>query len=277
MLIAYMSFSRILGDAYTRRNSVILCSMIRTCHVHLLGIVPYEEAWELQNRLAGEISAGIQQPTLLLLEHPHTYTFGRSGNADNMLWDESTLARKNISVHWVDRGGDVTYHGPGQLVGYPLIPLGTPNLLVEQRRDSAHLPKADYIEYLRKLEVTLITALAKLGVTAEQYPGLTGVWIQLPPPTQSGDESLMASQLPSKIASIGVKVDARGVSRHGFALNVNPDMSYWEGIIGCGLEDYQETSLAELLSPPPTVESVMQGVIAAFGEKFDYTMQIKSL
>ena len=277
MLIAYMSFSRILGDAYARRNSVILCSMIRTCHVHLLGIVPYEDAWELQNRLAGEISAGIQQPTLLLLEHPHTYTFGRSGNADNMLWDEATLARKNISVHWVDRGGDVTYHGPGQLVGYPLIPLGTPNLQVEQRRDSAHLPKADYIEYLRKLEVTLITALANLGVTAEQYPGLTGVWIQLPPPTQSGDESLMASQLPSKIASIGVKVDARGVSRHGFALNVNPDMSYWEGIIGCGLEDYQETSLAELLSPPPTVESVMQGVIAAFGEEFDYTMQIKSL
>lgn len=277
MLIAYMSFSRILGDAYARRNSVILCSMIRTCHVHLLGIVPYEEAWELQNRLAGEISAGIQQPTLLLLEHPHTYTFGRSGNADNMLWDKATLARKNISVHWVDRGGDVTYHGPGQLVGYPLIPLGTPNLQVEQRRDSAHLPKADYIEYLRKLEVTLITALANLGVTAEQSPGLTGVWIQLPPPTQSGDESLMASQLPSKIASIGVKVDARGVSRHGFALNVNPDMSYWEGIIGCGLGDYQETSLAELLSPPPTVESVMQGVIAAFGEEFDYTMQIKSL
>ncbi len=277
MLITYMSFSRILGDAYARRNSVILCSMIRTCHVHLLGIVPYEDAWELQNRLAGEISAGIQQPTLLLLEHPHTYTFGRSGNADNMLWDEATLARKNISVHWVDRGGDVTYHGPGQLVGYPLIPLGTPNLQVEQRRDSAHLPKADYIEYLRKLEVTLITALANLGVTAEQSPGLTGVWIQLPPPTQSGDESLMASQLPSKIASIGVKVDARGVSRHGFALNVNPDMSYWEGIIGCGLEDYQETSLAELLSPPPTVDSVMQGVIAAFGEEFDYTMQIKSL
>lgn len=277
MLIACMSFSRILGDAYARRNSVILCSMIRTCHVHLLGIVPYEEAWELQNRLAGEISAGIQQPTLLLLEHPHTYTFGRSGNADNMLWDEATLARKNISVHWVDRGGDVTYHGPGQLVGYPLIPLGTPNLQVAQRRDSAHLPKADYIEYLRKLEVTLVTALTKLGVTAEQYPGLTGVWIQLPPPAQSGDESLMASQLPSKIASIGVKVDARGVSRHGFALNVNPDMSYWEGIIGCGLDDYQETSLAELLSPPPTVESVIQGVIAAFGEEFDYTMQIKSL
>ena len=251
--------------------------MIRTCHVHLLGIVPYEEAWELQNRLAGEISAGIQQPTLLLLEHPHTYTFGRSGNADNMLWDKATLARNNISVHWVDRGGDVTYHGPGQLVGYPLIPLGTPNLQVEQRRGSAHLPMADYIEYLRKLEVTLITALAKLGVTAEQHPGLTGVWIQLPPPTHSRDESLMASQLPSKIASIGVKVDARGVSRHGFALNVNPDMSYWEGIIGCGLEDYQETSLAELLSPSPAVESVMQGVIGAFGEEFDYTMQIKSL
>ena len=251
--------------------------MTRICLVHFLGLVPYEEAWEIQNRLAGEISAGIRQPTLLLLEHPHTYTFGRSGNADNMLWDEATLARKNISVHWVDRGGDVTYHGPGQLVGYPLLPLGTPSSQVEQKQDSAHLPKADYIEYLRKLEATLISALAKLGVTGEQSPGLTGVWIHLPTPIRSGGESFMASQLPSKIASIGVKVDARGVSRHGFALNVNPDMSYWEGIIGCGLEDYQETCLAELISPPPTVEAVMQDVIAAFGAKFDYTMQIKSL
>lgn len=171
----------------------------------------------------------------------------------------------------------MTYHGPGQLVGYPLIPLGTPNLQVEQKRDSANLPKADYIEYLRKLEATLIATLAKLGVTGEQYPGLTGVWIQLPSPTHSRDESLMASQLPSKITSIGIKVDARGVSRHGFALNVNTDMSYWEGIIGCGLEDYQETSLAELPSPPPTVESVVQDVIAAIGEEFDCTMQIKLL
>ena len=251
--------------------------MIRTCLVHLLGLVPYQEAWELQEKLAREIAAGERPPTLLLLEHSHTYTFGRSGNADNILWDEATLARKKVSVHWVDRGGDVTYHGPGQLVGYPLLPLGTPSSHVEQKPDSAHLLKADYIEYLRKLEAALIAALAKLGVTGEQYPGLTGVWIQLPPPTQRGDESLMASQLPSKIASIGVKVDARGVSRHGFALNVNPDMSYWEGIIGCGLGDYPETSLANLLSPPPTVESVTQGVIAAFGEEFNYTMQIKSL
>jgi len=251
--------------------------MTRICHVHTFGLVPYQEAWDLQEDLTREIAEGKRPPTLLLLEHPHTYTFGRGGKVANLLWDEAKLVKKGISVHWVDRGGDVTYHGPGQLVGYPLLPLGNPSIQVDQKQDPAHLPKIDYIEYLRKLEATLIAALAKVGVTGARFPGLTGVWIQLPSPKRSGDESLMASQLPSKIASIGVKVDARGVSRHGFALNVNPDMSYWEGIIGCGLEDYPETSLAELLSPPPTVGTVMQDVIAAFGEEFDYAMQIKSL
>lgn len=238
---------------------------------------PYQEAWNLQETLAREIAAGERPPTLLLLEHPHTYTFGRSGKKDNLLWDEATLMEKGIDVLWIDRGGDVTYHGPGQLVGYPLLPLETPIFQVDQQGDSADIPKADYIDYLRKLEATLIAALAKIGVTGEQFTGLTGVWVRLPPPTSRGDESFMASLLPSKIASIGVKVDARGVTRHGFALNVNPDMSFWEGIIGCGLEDYQEISLAELLSPSPTVENVLHKVIAAFGEEFNYAMKIMPL
>jgi lipoyl(octanoyl) transferase len=250
--------------------------MERICHVHQLGLVPYEEAWELQERLAKEIASGEKPAALLLLEHPNTYTFGRSGHIENMLWDETELARKGISVHWVDRGGDVTYHGPGQLVGYPLIPLGTINSQAESNLDPTQHTKVDYIKYLRKLESLLIKALAKLGVEAIQYPKLTGVWVEN---TRISDNKDIAQgkKLPLKIAAIGVKVDARGISRHGFALNVNPDMSYWEGIIGCGLEDYAVTSLVDVLDQAPAMEQIMQEVVVAFGEEFKYSMEYKSV
>ncbi len=102
------------------------------CHVHDLGLMDYQPAWDLQNRLAAEIARSERPPTLLLLEHPHTYTFGRRGQAENLLWDENQLKARGVSVHWVDRGGDVTYHGPGQLVGYPLVPLGQIGLKVSR-------------------------------------------------------------------------------------------------------------------------------------------------
>jgi lipoate-protein ligase B len=233
--------------------------MDAVCNVVWLGLVPYEEAWQLQNRLAVEIAAGRQPPTLLLLEHPHTYTFGRSGHIENLLWDEAELTRRDVAVQWVDRGGDVTYHGPGQLVGYPLLPLGSMNMQVQTGRDAAHLPKADYIGYLRDLEETLMVALSQLGVTGMRLPGLTGVWVQSD-----------TRALPAKIAAIGVKVDARGVTRHGFALNVNPDMSYWDGIIGCGLKEYQVTSLAKLLDFVPTMPEVLEAITDAFCKVFEY-------
>jgi lipoate-protein ligase B len=235
--------------------------MERICHVYRLGLVDYADAWELQGRLARAIATGSRPPTLLLLEHPHTYTFGRSGKIENLLWGEAELERRDISVHWVDRGGDVTYHGPGQLVGYPLLPLGSPGAVADPANDAARLPQVDYIEYLRRLENMLIAALEKLGVTGFQSPGLTGIWVQ---------SSGAAPSLPAKIAAIGVKVDARGISRHGFALNVNPDMVYWEGIIGCGLHDYPVASLADLLDPSPSMEQVIQAVSAAFGKEFGY-------
>ncbi len=234
------------------------------CFVHWLGVMEYEQAWRLQDRLAAEIGAGQRPPTLLLLEHPHTYTFGRRGHPENLLWEDAELERRGVSVHWVDRGGDVTYHGPGQLVGYPLLPLAPGGLNANPGGDPGgepHLPQADYIGYLRRLEETLIAALACLGVPAQRIEGLTGVWVK--------SES---SQQPSKIAAIGVKVDARGVTRHGFALNVAPDMAYWEGIVGCGLKDAAVASLAELLDPTPTMEQVRREVVAAFGEVFGYEM-----
>src|SRR5512139_2458833 len=120
--------------------------MAGICEVMRLGLVPYLEAWEYQNRLAEAIGRGRRPPTLLLLEHPHTYTFGRRGHPENLLWDAAELKRRGVSVYWVDRGGDVTYHGPGQLVGYPLLPLAPAGLHADPGHDP-HLPQADYIGY----------------------------------------------------------------------------------------------------------------------------------
>lgn len=247
------------------------------CRVYRLGLVPYSQAWQLQEQLAGQVGRGEQPATLLLLEHPPVYTFGRRGQASNLLWDEQELERRGVSVVWVDRGGDVTYHGPGQLVGYPLLPLAPGGLYAARPVGNGGpsggvLPRADYVGYIRKLEQALVLALARLGVACFQIPGLTGVWVQ-PDSRPQGQADQPKLQLPpAKIAAIGVKVDARGVSRHGFALNVDMDMSYWQGIIGCGLRDYPVTSLAELSSPPPSMDKVIETVVAALGEVFGYEM-----
>lgn len=225
------------------------------CHVLRLGFVDYQLAWELQNRLADEIAAGSRPQALLLLEHPHIFTFGRRGQAANLLWSPEELARRRVQTLWVDRGGDVTYHGPGQLVGYPLLKLAAARALAEPQ----HLPPADYTGYLRRLERTLVQALSALGVAAQQREAMTGVWVQ------AGGEL-------RKIASIGVKVDARGLTRHGFSLNVAPDMSYWQGIIACGLPGEGQTSLAELLPQPIRMEQAIAAVSTAFGDVFGFRM-----
>lgn len=234
-----------------------------------LGLMEYEAAWKLQDEYAHEISEGKRHPTLLLLEHPHVYTFGRRGKQENLLWSEGQLKEKGIATHWVDRGGDVTYHGPGQLVGYPLIPL----LPLSQRErgwgeGETRIPDADYVGYVRKLEKVLIVALANLGLAAGQRPGLTGVWIQADVHSRCPRCKPEDRRKPAKIAAIGVKVDARGVSRHGFALNVNPDMDYWDGIIACGLQDEPIVSLADLFEEAPSMERVKKEVVAAFQEVF---------
>ena len=244
-----------------------------------LGLVEYERAWKLQEEFAREIAEGKRPPTLMLLEHPHVYTFGRRGKQENVLWGEVQLKEKGIAIHWVDRGGDVTYHGPGQLVGYPLIPLGGVQSLHTlegqslETLDSTRIPQADYVGYVRKLEQTLIMALARMGLATGQRPGLTGVWVQADVHSRCPRCKPEDRRKPAKIAAIGVKVDARGISRHGFALNVNPDMEYWEGIIACGLQDEPVVSLADLFAEPPPMERVKQEVIAAFGDIFDYEIK----
>ena len=236
------------------------------CVVETLGLIEYETAWKLQDSYAAEVATDTRPPTLLLLEHPHVYTFGRKGQAEHLLWNEAQLKEKGIATFWVDRGGDVTYHGPGQLVGYPLLPLG--------RVDSEQkIPQADYVDYVRKLEKTLIIALANLGLVAGQQTGLTGVWVQADVWSRCPRCRPEDKKKPAKVAAIGVKVDARGVSRHGFALNVDPDMSYWDGIIACGLADYPVASLADLLEPVPAMDKVKREIISAFGKVFEYEMK----
>lgn len=238
------------------------------CEVRRLGLVPYRDAWELQKRLAAQRAADSIPDTLLLLEHPHTYTFGRSGQPENLLWTESQQAERGISVEWVDRGGDVTYHGPGQVVGYPILKLGVAT-------DSGDgLPRADYVSYIRKLEDVIIRTIAHFGLVTGQLSGITGVFVN--PDT----ESRCAFCPPSKrrvckIAAIGVKVDGNGISQHGFAINVEPDMLYFEGIIGCGLKDHPAISMAELMLNPPTVSEVMDEAVRQFGNVFEREMAIR--
>jgi len=241
----------------------------KICHVYQLGSIPYQPAWDLQNRLAERIAQGEHPPALLLLEHPHTYTLGRRAAAENLVWDEAERERQGVSVYWVDRGGDVTYHGPGQLVGYPLLPLApSPDW------SSDRLPQADYVGYVRRLEETLILTLSGLGLACGQLPGLTGVWVQADVASRClrCPEGPAQRKQPAKIASIGVKVDVKGISRHGFALNVDPDMRYWEGIIPCGLKEVSMVSLADFLHPVPTMDEIMDRVTRSFSDVFGYRM-----
>jgi|SRR5579884_1167731 len=181
-----------------------------------LGSIDYQEAWDLQQRLAEQRGADEIPDTLLLLEHPHTYTLGRKGKRRHILLTPRQLKRRGIAVYDVDRGGDVTYHGPEQLVGYPILKLPPDRL--------------DYVRYIRDVERALLLAVRDRGVPARLKEGYSGVWI--------GDD---------KICAIGVKVDARGVTSHGFALNVNTDLSYFEHIIPCGITDKGVTSLQKIL------------------------------
>jgi lipoate-protein ligase B len=238
-----------------------------------LGLMEYERAWKLQDEYAREIAEGKRAPTLLLVEHPHVYTFGRRGKQEHLVWGESQLKEKGIAIHWVDRGGDVTYHGPGQLVGYPLIPLTPIPAQGSGDKGQGRIHDTDYVGYIRKLEETLIVTLARLGLVAGQRSGLTGVWIQSDVHSRCPRCKPEDRRKPAKIAAIGVKVDVRGVSRHGFALNVNPDMDYWDGIIACGLQDEPIVSLADLFTEPPPMERVKQEVIAAFREVFHYEIK----
>jgi lipoyl(octanoyl) transferase len=232
------------------------------CEARWLGTVDYDTAWQMQDRFAAEIAAGHRPPTLLLLEHPHVYTLGRRAQAGNVLWNEAERETHGVLLREVDRGGDVTYHGPGQLVGYPLLPLAP------RGWNGERLPQADFVGYIRKLEKVLIFALARLGVVAGQREGLTGVWVAADVWSRCPRCIPSLKPQPAKIASIGVKVDVHGVSRHGFALNVATDPVYWQGIIPCGIDQVQMADIADLLEHAPTMNQVREAVLVSFEEVF---------
>ena len=198
-----------------------------------LGTIEYRVAWELQRRLVERRQIGEVADTVLLLEHPPVYTLGRRASASNVLLDASELDRAGIDIIAVDRGGDVTYHGPGQLVVYPVI------RLAGQRH---------VVDFVRALEEVAIRALREFGVEACRREGLTGAWV--------GRE---------KIVAIGVRVGAGGVTSHGLALNVAPDLTHFAGIVPCGLATEGVTSLAAL-GRPVDVSTAGGAVRRALGE-----------
>ncbi len=204
--------------------------------VRRLGCIAYEEAWALQRELVPLIAAGNAPETLLLLEHPHTYTIGRGGGYDHLLASPEEMHARGAIVLESDRGGDITYHGPGQVVGYPLLNL-------RRRGWDVHL-------YLRSLEEVIIRTLAGYGLQGEREAAYTGVWCR-----------------DAKVAAIGVKI-SRGVTMHGFALNVRPDLSYFEQIIPCGIHDREVTSLERLLGEAPPIDEVKRDLVRSFEAVF---------
>jgi lipoyl(octanoyl) transferase len=225
---------------------------MQICLVHPLGTVEYDYAWSLQKSLATDRGQQQRPDSLLLLEHPHTYTLGSSGKMEHLLFDEAERAKRGISVHHVDRGGDITYHGPGQLVGYPIVQLPRSNNGL----------RTDVIGYVRNLEAMLIQAIAPFSISGERLSGYTGVWVNV-------DGELQ------KIAAIGVKVTTKSVTFHGFALNVNTDLDYFRGIIPCGIPDKPVTSMEKILGYTVDMTDVSDAIIASFGDVFDRDMLIE--
>ncbi|MCH7606291.1 MAG: lipoyl(octanoyl) transferase LipB [Chloroflexi bacterium] len=210
-----------------------------TCRVVHLGTLEYRHAWDIQLRLAGDVHEGVQPNTLLLLEHPPVYTWGRLSKPEHILLPPEELEKRGISVYEADRGGQVTFHGPGQLVAYPVVDLrnwGGP------------------VKYVRTLEQVIIGTLADLGINAGTIDGITGVWAE-----------------DAKISAIGVKI-SRGVAYHGLAINVNTDLTYFDYIVPCGIYDRPVTSMAKLLGEPVDMAAVRYSLAYRFGQAMGFKM-----
>jgi lipoate-protein ligase B len=204
-----------------------------------LGFIDYKEAWDLQKSIFNKRLSGEIPDTFFMLEHPHTYTLGKVAEKENLISNDDQLKELGISVYEIDRGGDITYHGPGQIVGYPIINL-------KDWKEDTH-------EYLRGLEEIIIQTCSHYGISSERNSKYTGVWI--------GNR---------KIAAIGIKV-SRWITMHGFAFNVNTDLNYFGGIIPCGIKDKDVTSLQRELNKQLDIQEVKEVLLQNFKKYFGYS------
>jgi len=200
--------------------------------VAYLGHTSFDACWNLQQEIFGQRLTGRIADVLLLTEHGHVYTLGKNGDEKHLIADRSELAQAGIAVVHIDRGGDITYHGPGQIVGYPILDL---SVLLK-----------DLDRYLRAIETIVIRSLARFGVQGSRISGHTGVWV--------GDR---------KICAIGIKT-SRWITMHGFALNVNTDLSYFEKIVPCGISDKGVTSIEQCVGKPLLMQDVTDVVVDEF-------------
>lgn len=223
------------------------------------GLEEYSETWEHQqavfDRIVAQKMANRDRPEseqtvpdnrLILVEHPHVYTLGKSGDEKHLLIGESERTQLGVSYYRINRGGDITYHGPGQIVGYPIFDL-------EQFFTDIH-------RYLRTLEEAIILTLAEYGISAGRYEGFTGVWLEADDPSRA-----------RKIAALGVKC-SRWVTMHGFAFNVNTDLSFFDRIVPCGIADKAVTSMARELGSSPNQKEVEQRLLVNLSNVFDFDL-----
>lgn len=221
-----------------------------------LGFISFKEAWDLQENLMAKVieqklamrtskTTKIPDNYLLFCQHPHVYTLGKSGDASHVIFSSEELEKKGIEFYKINRGGDITYHGPGQWVVYPIFDL-------DQFFTDIH-------KYLRYLEEVIIETLSEYVIKSESYPSYTGVWIDSQIP-----------RLARKICAMGVRC-SRWVTMHGLALNVNTDLSYFQGIIPCGIDDKQVTSMQKELSKEVNMEEIKQKLMNHLQKKFDFS------
>jgi lipoate-protein ligase B len=219
--------------------------LLKECWVVDLGLVGYQPAWDLQRRLVAARKAGAVPDVLLLCEHPHVITLGRNGKREHLHASDRLLRQMGVEFHPTDRGGDITYHGPGQIVGYPILNLS------EIHRD--------VVWYVRQLEEAMIRATSDFGITATRKAGMTGVWVDRP----GGEE---------KLAAIGVHI-SRWVTSHGFAYNVSTDLRFFDLIVPCGIADKRPTSLERLAGRAVALPEVKPRIVERFGEVFGLAMR----
>jgi len=222
---------------------------MKDCLVVELGLIGYGPAYELQRRLVAAHKANRLPDVLVVCEHPHVITLGRNGKREHLRASDHLLRQMGVEFHPTDRGGDITYHGPGQLVGYPIF-----NLAGIRR---------DVVWYVRQLEEAMIRATADFGITAVRKPGMTGVWVEVP---GCGEE---------KLAAIGVHL-SRWVTSHGFAYNVTTDLRYFDLIVPCGTPGKRPTSLERLLGRALSLGEVTPRMVKRLGEVFGLEMRAAS-